>query len=324
VARELNYDADRLRVRLMDAAGERIFAAVKSNHIEPDRAKRLLDQFSELAAKWAREIFTDALEPQPIAAIEPRPAIGIEPKPAIAYVAPAIVLPALDSVGRVFQVLGFGDLAYERLSRGHDGASIARELGFSADDHVYLALVKIAENRISDALASNSISRATAEELMARFKQSADEWAQAIFPPVVEAEPVAAVVGSDFSLPPLHSAADVFNMLGVGSLASELIADGYRLATVAGEAGFADRRAMYLTLVDSAKALIDEAVRSGALSVARAATMSTDFEYRAEEWAGVIFADIAKTSPTEASLTGDIADGTSTTAEEGATAPLTG
>ena len=58
--------------------------------------------------------------------------------------------------------------------------------------------------------------------------------------------------------------------------------------------------------------------------MARAATMSTDFQNRAEEWAGVIFADIAKTSPTEASLSGDIADDTSTTAEDGAKAPLTG
>ncbi len=197
VARELNYDADRLRLRLMDAAGERVFAAVKSNQLEADQAERLLDQFSELAANWARKIFADALEPQPTAAIEPRPAVGIEPTPAIAYVDPATVLPALGSVGRVFEVLGFGDLAKERLSRGYDGATIARELGFSADDHVYLALVNIAEKRISDALASNSISRATAEELIARFKRSADEWAQAIFPPVVEAEPVAAAQGLD-------------------------------------------------------------------------------------------------------------------------------
>ena len=244
VARELNYDADRLRFRLMDAATRRIVAAVTSNRLEHDQAERLLGRFSELVEKWAREIFTDVLEPQPTAAIEPRPVVGIESQPAIAYVDPATVLPALDSVERVFEVLGFGDLAYDRLSRGYDGATVARELGFSADDHVYLALVNVAENRISDALASNSISRAAAEELMARFKQVADEWAQSIFSPVVKAEPVAAVVGSDFSLPPLYSAADVFRMLGVGSLASELITDGYRLATVAGEAGFTDRKAM--------------------------------------------------------------------------------
>ena len=324
VARELDYDADRLRLRLIDAAGERIFAAVKLNRLESDQAKRLLDRFSELAEKWAREIFTDALEPQPTVVIEGWSAVGIEPQTAIAYVDPATVLPALDSVGRVFEVLGFGDLAYERLSRGYDGATIARELGFSADDHVYAALVSIAEKRLSDALASNSISRTTAEELIARFKQAADEWAQSIFPPVVDAEPVATVVGSDFSLPPLYSAADVFRMLGVGSLASELIADGYRLATVAGEAGFADHKAMYLTLLDSAQALIDKAILSGALSATRAATLSTDFEYRAEEWVGMIFADIANTLPTEASLTGDTADGTSTDAEADATAPLTG
>ena len=186
VARELDYDADRLRLRLMDAAGERIFAAVKSNHLESDQAKRLLDRFSELAEKWAREIFTAAPEPQPAAVIEPEPAVGLEPQPAIAHVDPATVLPALDSVGRIFEVLGFGDLAYDRLSHGHDGATIARELGFSADDHVYVALVNIAENRLSDALASNSISRATAEELMARFKQTADEWAGVIFADIVK------------------------------------------------------------------------------------------------------------------------------------------
>ena len=324
VARELGYDADRLRLRLMDAAGERISAAARSNQLEPEQAKRLFALFGELAEKWTREIFASALEPHPTAAIEPRPAVGIDSKPAIAHVDPATVLPALDSVGRVFQVLGFGDLAYERLSRGHDGATIARELGFSADDHVYLALIKMAENRLSDALASNSISRATAEELMARFKRTADEWAQEIFPPVAQAEPVAGVVGPDFSLPSLDSAADVFKMLGVGSLASELIADGHRLATVAREAGFADRKVMYLTLVDSAKALIGEAVRSRTLSAAHAAKLSTDFEYRAEDWVGVIFADIANTSPKEASLTGDIADGTSKAAEAGATTRPTG
>ena len=325
VARELDYDAGRLRLGLMEAAGQRISAAMRSNHLQSDQAKRLLDRFSALAEKWAREIFAATLEPQPTAAVEPRPAVGTEPLSAIAYLGPTSVLPALDSVGRVFEVLGFGDLAYERLSRGYDGATIARELGFSTDDSVYLALVNIAESRLSHALASNSISRAHADELLARFKQAADEWAQAMFPPVVDAEPVVAVVGSDFSLPPLYSAADVFNMLGVGSLASGLIADGYRLATVAGEAGFSDRKAMYLTLVDSAGALIDKAVLSGALSAARAATLSTDFGYRAEEWVGVIFADIASTSPTEASLTGDTADGTSATdAEAGATAPLSG
>ena len=182
VAREVGFDRDdRMYLRLLEVAEARLADAVRSNTVPSEKAKELLDHFRLLAQQWVAAIFADVQQQAPTAAIT---------------VDPATILPTIAGADDVFHILGVGDLASKLRSQGYHLAVVAREVGFTHDDRMYLRLLEVAEARLADAVRSNTVPSEKAKELLDHFRLQAQQWVAVIFADVEKTADTAATLSS--------------------------------------------------------------------------------------------------------------------------------
>jgi hypothetical protein len=167
VARELDYTADSMHLRLQDIGEDYLREAKESGLITHEQFEHKFEYFNELALKWVKEIFADT-------------DTTTDEEPIITVVSINDILPPLNSIEDVFRALGVLEDAIALYEEDLTWEHIARELDYTADS-MHLRLQDIGEDYLREAEESGLINHEQFEYKFEYFNELALKWVKEIF-----------------------------------------------------------------------------------------------------------------------------------------------